>query len=1249
MDLNYPENLPICREKDRIVEAIRTHQVLVVAGDTGSGKTTQLPKMCLEAGRGKEKMIGCTQPRRLAAIAMAERVAEELHRPDLVGATIRFRDRTTENTRIKFMTDGILLAESRRDRGLSLYDTIILDEAHERSLNIDFLLGYLKQLLPRRPDLQLIISSATIDTDKFSAHFDNASIIEVSGRTYPITIQYQDESTEENQESYVDQACTAVTNLCERPGGDILVFMPTERDILDSVSALQGMLAPDRHLILPLFGRLQAADQHKIFRPCPKRKIIVATNVAETSITVPGIRFVVDTGLARIPAYNVRARTTSLLVSRISRASCDQRTGRCGRTGPGTCIRMYSEEDYLGRPEFTRPEILRSNLAEVILQMIDLKLGHPAKFPFLDRPAQRTVNDGFRLLRELGATNEGDRLTARGRIMARLPLDPCIARTLIEGGRQGALREIAILCAALSIQDPRTRPANKEKEAEQAQQQFIDTRSDFLTLLTIWNSWTEFSGGRFSSSKLRKFCTTHYLSWQRMREWLDIYEQITGLLKSLKGFQLNSEPASYGSIHQSLVSGFLRNIGHRKEKNIYTVSGGREVTLFPGSCLYNKNKATWIVAADFVETSRLFARTAAIIDAAWLESIGGDLCRYSYSDPHWSKKSGQVRAIERVSLFGLPIVAGRPINYGRINAKTMEEARDIFIHHALIGGELGGNYPFLKANLALTKKITTLEDRIRRRSILADDQVLYEFYRARINNAYDRYTFNRLLKKEKGDDFLLMREQDICKEMPARDEFYRFPRTLRAGELELPLQYHFQPGSDRDGVTVLLSPAQLNSLSPTLFEWLVPGLLDEKILHLLKRLPKTLRRRLVPLPDTVDRIIDRLDIYKGSLYAALEKALLREFRLKIQRSDWQTETLPPHLLMRYQLLGDRKNILCTSRNFDDLLSYRSQRPQAPDQRRGHHQNNIQLPRKTGLKTWDFDGLPARIPVTTDSGAGLYFPALLVTDNGLVDLKYIEDEAKARLLTRQGMEFLYCLQFPGCRQQILKACKNALVAHSASWLSLGMPGKASDLREALVNFIMDGLFHTRDGRIPEKSRFNAICTELNEYGFYKKLNEMLQALMQVLSERRKAVFSFSSWKDRCKKNRSFNPDFAQNFTESLENILPADFLLTRSMDQLTHTGRYLQALVIRLERAEHDPVKDAQKQQRLTNVVNSMVKLKDFNTLSSECMDFIALYRSMVEEFRVSIFAPELGTSMPVSEKRLRKLWQEMENRCRRVE
>ncbi len=1249
MNLHYPDHLPITAEKERIICAIRKNQVLVIAGDTGSGKTTQLPKMCLEAGRGQRKMIGCTQPRRIAALSMAARVAEELRRPDLVGYAIRFKDNTRPTTRIKFMTDGLLLAESRRDRLLGSYDTIILDEAHERSLNIDFLLGSLKQLLVRRKDLKLIISSATIDTEKFSAHFDQAPIISVSGRTFPITMKYvADEDSD--RDHYVDQACAAAHDICKRPGGDILIFMPTERDILDTVTNLRSMPNHDQRLILPLFGRLQATDQKKIFRPSNKRKIIVATNVAETSITVPGIRFVIDTGLARIPAYNVRAGTTSMRVQRIARASCDQRAGRCGRTGSGTCIRLYSEEDYQGRQEFTRPEIQRSNLAEVILQMIALGLGNPRTFPFLDPPTGRAISEGFRTLKELGAINRKDQLTDRGRIMARLPLDPSIARIIIEGARQGALREIIIICSALSIQDPRTRPADKEQQAAMAQKVFLDTRSDFLSLLNIWEEWQKFCGSTFSSAKLKKFCTTFYLSWQRMREWFDIHEQISRLLAEQDNFSLNTEPASYAAIHKSLASGFLRNIGRKKEKNRYTVSGGREVVIFPGSTLNNKKNAPWIMAADFVETSRLFARTVAVIDERWLEELGGELCKYNYSDPYWAKKSGQVQAIERVSLFGLPIVAGRRVNYGRINEKTAAQARDIFIHQALINGELGGRYAFLRHNRRLQEKFSAMEERLRRRSILVDDQVLYDFYCQRIGKVYDRFTLNRLLKKRKKDTFLMMEEGDICRQAPDSEELYRFPKTMPATEYTLPLAYTFKPGSDEDGVTVRINATRLGHLSPTIFEWLVPGLLDEKILHLLKKLPKKLRRRLVPLPDTVDRIMDHLDLYTGSLYPALERAVFKGHQLVIQRNDWRTDSLPVHLLMRYQLVDDAGKVILCSRNFQHLLNFlKKTHLDQPGQPVLH--NSDTLPEKDEISPDDLQDIPTTIRITDANGKSrLYFPSLVAADNReRPNLRYLEDEQLARAQTRHGLRALYCLQFPGFRRQLTRNCKASLAAHSASWLALGMKGSLVERRELLADFIMDTLFATGNGSLPNSLEFKKIVQKIQKQGIGELSIRILEGVMTVLAARRQTVRAIQNWADQCRKSKNPNPALEQDFYECLDRILPADFLTSRTHIDLDHGKRYLRALAIRVERAGQNPAKDAVKNQRLKPIMTDLEELNTFPCHSSECREAIDHYQTMVEEFRVSIFAPELGTSMPVSEKRLKNLRQRVDDLCRRVE
>ena len=1248
MRLHYPEILPISARRADIIKTVQEHQVVVIAGDTGSGKTTQLPKMCLEAGRGRQGIIGCTQPRRIAAVSMAERVREELRAPDLVGYKIRFHDHTGADTKIKFMTDGILLAETRSDRHLAQYDTIIIDEAHERSLNIDFLLGYLHQLLKLRKNLKMIISSATIDTEKFSRHFSNAPVIQVSGRTYPVTYRYHepDTATVNNEQTMVEQATSEVISLADNPGGgDILVFMPTERDILDTVELLKKKLQ-NPALVLPLFGRLHGADQRKIFQPSQLRKIIVATNVAETSITVPGILAVVDTGVARIARYNVRAGTTSLPVSRISRASCDQRAGRCGRTGPGTCIRLYSEEDYLSRPEFILPEILRSNLAEVILQMISLRLGDPRKFPFVDPPATRAINDGYRILRELGAITTDHHLTKRGRIMAGLPLDPRISRMIIEGEKLGALREVTVIAAVLAIQDPRIRPADKIEKAEAAHRKFIQPGSDVITFVNIWDSCKNAMQGKHPAAGLRKFCKTNFCSWQRMREWFDIHDQILRILKQHKGFNINTQSAQPAAIHQALTAGFLRNIGMRKKKNSYQVSGNREVILFPGSGLYNRGPQ-WIVAADFVHTSQLFARVVASIDVNWLEQLGGDLCKRSWSDPHWRKKAGQVTALEKVTLFGLILTAGRRVNYGRINKETGREAREIFIHQALINGELGGSYPFLQHNLDLARRFADMEERLRRRGIMMDDQVLYDFYDKRLGNIYDRFTLNRFLKKKKSDQFLWMDEEDICRTLPDSDELYRFPDRLQTGRGTLKLHYQFQPGHEEDGVTVDVPVQYYPALSSGLFEWLVPGLLEEKIFSLLKGLPKRLRKLFVPLPIAVDRIMDGLDIYQGSLYPALEQIIFRRFQVTINREDWQVDNLPVHLRMRFRLCDERGKTLHCSRSFHDLANYCSRSVSPVFTTR-----QSELPEKSNITVWEFSTAPQPIPRMDghDRVTSIYYPALFVDEQKQsLTLKYIDDIERAHLNNRIGLRFLYGLQFPREIKAIKKECKAAVAGHSASWISLGMQATAADIKNMLANCILDGLFHTSSGELPDREKVDNTVSELKQLGILQAVHKYLDQILDLLATRRQVQITLTQCTQRTAQSKSYDKNRFDEYQGLLKKLLPRDFLTTIQLNEITDKKRYLQALALRIERAEYSPLKDLQKARRLQPVLNRLLQLNERKKLSMVCREEIALYRHMVEEYRVSIFAAELGTAFPVSEKRLEQQWKKLEDSCRTME
>ena len=1328
MQLNYPSNLPITDRKDEIVQAIKGHQIIVIAGDTGSGKTTQLPKMCLDAGRAAEgAMIGCTQPRRIAALSVTERVQEELGKARMVGSKIRFQDRTGPATRIKFMTDGILLAETRGDRDLRAYDTLIIDEAHERSLNIDFLLGYLHQLLARRKDLKLIIASATIDTEKFSKHFHDAPIIQVEGRTYPVTVKYcppdneDDESTKDIDRLVADQVIT----LMNRPGGDILAFLPTERDILDTVALLHKELA-DRALILPLFGRLQGGEQRRIFRSSPQRKIIVATNVAETSITVPGIECVVDTGLARIAHYNVRAGTTHLPVARIAKASCDQRAGRCGRVGPGRCIRLYSEEDYLSRDEFTLPEIQRSNLAEVILQMLSLRLPEPRKFPFIDPPAPRAVNDGFRILRELGAIDSEHRLTQRGRIMARLPLDPRISRMIIEGAELGVLRETAIIAAALAIQDPRVQPPEKLEKARQAHRAFNYPGSDVLTLVNIWDACrgepvssrssskkgqTRRSAPTPSAGQLRRFCEVNFCSWQRMREWFDIYEQILRILKQHKEFDsaLNhmgdsrwdetsvpyimetsslqnavgarhavplpesqdssvktSAPTVPALVHQALTAGFLRNIALRKEKNTYQISGNREAVLFPGSGLYNKG-GQWIVAADFVHTSQLFARMAASIEVDWLERLGGDLCKRSYADPHWQKKSGQVTALEKVTLFGLVIAADRRVNYGRISKKTAAEAREIFIRDALIPGELSGKYPFLEHNLALARQQAELEERLRRRGIMTDEQVLFEFYDQRLSEVYDRFTLNRFLSMkrkqskpgEQGDGFLWMTEEDLCQSQPESDELYRFPKTLTTPQGELRLHYAFHPGQEGDGVTVDIPVSCCPALSPNLFEWMVPGLLEDKVVALLKGLPKRLRKLFVPLPDTAAQLMDGLDLYQGSLYPALERLLLRHFQVTVTRADWQLDNLPLHLRMRFRLCDEQGKALHYTRDFHELARRCDSVQQAI---RGGQETKVEdLPERKNIQVWDFAEAPRPLPARDEHNrvTGLYYPALFLGlskgQEQQLCLRYIADPEQAVQENRKGLRFLYGQYFSKEFKVIAKECKAAVAGHTASWLSLGMKAGAGETRDLLLSCIVDELFQI-NGELPDKAGFEQILADLREQGVTRLAREQLNQMLDLLAERRKTQVALTQSKQRAGKSRSADQARFAEYEDLLAGLVPSDFLTRLSPAEAGDRKRYLQALTKRVERAEHSPLKDTEKAKRVQPFAEQLRRLERKEaeqqaggSIAVPCREAVTQYRRMVEEFRISVFAPEIGTALPVSEKRLKQQWQQVEESCRRVE
>ena len=1244
MKIIYPENLPICAHKEAIIAALQKHQVIVVAGETGSGKTTQLAKMCLEAFPDNGLIIGCTQPRRIAASTVSIRVAEELGPlADLVGYKIRFHDATSKSTRIKFMTDGVLLAETRQDRLLSKYGVLIIDEAHERSLNIDFLLGYIKQLLPRRPSLKVIITSATIDTTAFSNHFGMAPIITVAGRSHPVTVRYcppEDDASGEREEE-LDHCLQTVLDLyANEARGDILVFLPTERDIREGCILLEKKI-PEA-VVLPLFGRLSGHDQRRIFQRFDKVKIVLATNVAETSITVPGIRYVVDGGLARISQYNVRAKTTSLPITRISRAACDQRKGRCGRIGPGICIRLYSEEDYWDRPEFTLPELQRSNLAEVILQMISLDLGRPENFPFLDPPHKSAIKEGYQLLIELGAINEKMCLTERGRIMADLPIDPCISRIIIEARENNCLKEIKILAAVLAIQDPRIRPIDHEKEADEAHKTFMHPQSDFMMLLNIWNSFHHVQDSVRSWSRLKKYCKSYFLSYQRMREWIDLHDQLDRILSLRKDFIDNSINASYEQIHKALLAGFLRNLARKKLNHLYQGAHNRELMIFPGShqCLKG---GQWLVAASFLETNRLYALTVAGIEPEWIEAIAGHLCKYSWANAHWEKKTGQVIADETVSLFGLIIATGRKVNFGRRSRKNVAEARNIFIQSALIGGEMSGTYPFLQHNLDLISKWQAVEEKLRVRSIVADEISLYRFYAEKIpQDVFDQSTLNRFLKAYKNKDFLMMRDEHVLQRIPDELELVDYPPNLNIGSIRIGLEYHFKPGSEEDGVTFRLPVDLAATLSPAIFDWLVPGLLQDKLTVLLKALPKSLRKKMVPLNETVIWLLDHLPQRAGSLYAALEAALLKRFKILVQRSDW-TKELPMHLQPRFVLFADDGKEICAGRDLKALIT------SSPGNKKGSLGPRLQKDGEaiinrwqgTEHKSWNFHGLTAAIPTLTQQGevSGFLYPVLIrQMERGCITIGFEKNMRAAADKNRQGVLFLYRLQFADQVKALKRHCTTALSGPSVTcYHDFDLPHK--QLVEALLDFLLFHIFAPLPLGIIGEEEFAAKVAEVRQRGLYALGQKMCEEFLALVGKRREICVLLHKIFPENNKNSIYSLEKEVEFNAHLNDIFPKNLLLMHETTSFADLDRQLQCLLIRLGRYYANPVKDSQKAAPLAPHLHNLQQLVEKrDELSEKALEHAAMYRTMVNEYRIALFAPEIKTKLSVSEKKLEEQW-----------
>ena len=1278
--LHFNKELPIFAKKDEIIKAIKRHPVIVVSGETGSGKTTQLPQYCLEAGRGTDGLIGCTQPRRIAATTVSRRIAEEMgQKPgEAVGYKIRFKDRTRQDSYIKIMTDGILLAETQSDRLLSAYDTIIVDEAHERSLNIDFILGILQTLVKKRDDLKLIITSATIDTAKFSRAFGNAPVIEVSGRMYPVDVQYiapEADPSSNGELTHVEMAVQAVRRILNQSrAGDLLVFMPTEQDIRETCELLEAQ-TPKGTRVMPLFARLTAAEQSRVFARLARRKIIVATNVAETSITIPGIKYVVDSGLARIARYSPRTRTTSLPVVPVSKSSCDQRTGRCGRVQNGVCLRLYSEDDYQARPKFTQPEILRANLAEVILRMISLKLGDVLDFPFIDRPDLKSIKDGFNLLSELGAIiidqrtedrgqraadrrqktplrpagfgGQSDdqreiRLTAKGRVMARIPLDPRLSRVLIEAKQQQCMAETAIIAAALSIQDPRERPSENTAEADRRHAAFDDPNSDFVTLLNIWHRYHAHRQKVNSNNQMKKFCREHYLSFKRMREWRDIHSQILAILKEhrmlkaeggrrkAEGKKRKTELADSGNLelseteyerlHKSILSGFLSNIAMRKEKNFFRAGKGKDVMIFPGSGLFNKARA-WIVAAEMVETSRVFARTVANIDNGWLEALGGDLCRRTYLDPHWEKNRGEVVALEQISLFGLIIEPGRKVSYGRVNPS---EASQIFIQSALINGDVKKPFGFMKHNQRLIDDIVDIENRIRRRDLLIDEQRIFEFYQKHLPDIYDVRTLARLLKTKKNDRFLRMEKDALLAYDPDDNQLNQFPDRLNIENNRLECSYRFDPGKDDDGVTLRVPAALAPSVSPEAVDWLVPGLYPEKIEALIKGLPKTYRRKLVPVKNTVAVIIREMPRARASLISALGEFIYQRFGLDIPAAAWSEDSLPDYLKMRVAITTPDGKEVRAGRDANIL------RQAAADLEKSDKFKAVRKKwERSGITSWDFGDLPEFISDSGDrSGRWIAYPALENSGSGKhVDLRLYRQKEKALALHHQGVAALYAIHFA----KDLKFLKRQLTLPAPTAFMADYFGGAKYLVNQMVERVSQDLFAKNiRSRRDFYSHAESVGPVVLSTG-----QELLDTILPVLTAYHDARSQIHKLQQR-QRNNSRMVSFFQERTTELVRLVPETFIAIYDNHRLGHLTRYIQAVTIRCRRAAVDFEKDQSKSGAMTKFTEGLNQL--LSELSPRASNAkrraVEEYFWMIEEYKVSIFAQELKTAIPISAKRL---------------
>ncbi|MFC4158902.1 ATP-dependent RNA helicase HrpA [Chitinimonas lacunae] len=1261
---NYDDTLPVSQRRDELLQAIAANQVVIVCGETGSGKTTQLPKLCLELGRGVAGLIGHTQPRRLAARSVASRIAQELDTElgDLVGYKVRFTDHTSASSLIKLMTDGILLAETQTDRFLSQYDTIIVDEAHERSLNIDFLLGFLRQLLPKRPDLKVIVTSATIDAERFSRHFDGAPVIEVSGRTYPVEVRYRPlrSRDEDDQEIEMEEAVVAaVDELWRHDGaGDVLVFLPGEREIRDTADELRKAQLKGAE-ILPLFARLSVEEQQRVFRGSSGRRVVLATNVAETSLTVPGIRYVIDSGLARMNRYSPRAKVEQLQIEKISQASARQRAGRCGRVAAGVCIRLYGEDDFNARPAFTDPEIVRSSLAAVILRMQALKLGRVEDFPFIEAPSGRLIADGYQLLHELGAVDEQGRLTRLGQELARLPIDPKVGRMLLAGRDEHCLREMLILAAALSIQDPRERPFEARDAADRAQQRFVDEKSDFLSFLNLWDFFDEALKTKKSNRQLVDLCHSHFLSYLRLREWRELHGQLAEIAsdmgwkvessaaepvaapaptgKQAAKQKLNAENSRYESIHRALCAGLIGNLGMKQpEDEEYLGARSIRFHIFPGSGL-KKSRPKWIVAAELVETTKLYGRCVASIQPEWLEQLADHLVKRDYFDPHWEEGPGQVVASERVTLYGLPLVARRRVHYGPIDPV---QSREILIREGLAGRRFNTRAEFYRHNEALISEIEELEHKARRQDVLVDEGVLFDFYAARIPEGIINAAGFEAWRKEaeKTDPKLLfLSREDLMRHGGERITAAQFPPELQLDGVTLALAYRFEPGHPLDGVTVQLPLHLLNRVNGAAFEWLVPGLIRDKITHLVKSLPKSIRRLCVPVPEFVTRTLvelDRADLTQP-LLPQLAQAVGRGIGQPVSVEEFDPSDLPPHLKMNIRVVDDAGQELALGR---DLVALREQLSEAA---RMTFREVAQTPAKTGKKgskttpvevgieregitAWDFGDLPAKLTFERQGARLTGYPAVVPQDEGCA-IRLFDTEEAALLAHRQGVVRLMQLELKEQVKQLPKCFPN----FTQTALLLRHVANSDQLMDDLIQCVCDRAF-IGDDELPrskkdfdnQKSRAKARLPAVRDAA-YRVLNEVAaeyQTLYNLLS---KPVRLQSELK------------------QQLGRLIYPGFMTATPWEQLPHLPRYLKAMKLRLDKYNAAQARDEQRGAEVAELWSRWeTEQEKWRKLGRDPAK-LAPFRWMIEELRVGLFAQELKTPYPVSVKRLNKQWEEL--------